>query len=248
MVRIFFSSILLFFLAGCATDGSLTKISDGLPPESLYKKGRENLLKGNYNAAISYYQALDIRFPNHPIVREGDVELAYAYYKNDDPEQAKILCDRFLKIYHNDPHGDYILYLKGVIFLDKNLYPLAHFFKQSPADRDPKTLNDSFSTFKELIKSYPQSIYTSDAKRKLNYISFLLAQHDYNIGVFYFERGAYSSALARFQDVILKYPHTPLKEKTLQFIVKCYEKMGMKEPSESTHTVFLRNYPKPSSQ
>lgn len=240
MRRLIFAVASVLAMSGCA---SIDKVSPDLSPDSIYKIAQNSLLNSDYSNASRYYEALSLRFPNNPLTRKGEIELAYTYYENDDLDQALAVCERFLKIYPDDTNADYALYLKALIYYEKNQYKFSELVKQDSSDRDSKTLSESFLLFKELVTRYPDSVFRPDAQRYLSHIDFLLAKHNFDIALFYLKHGAYSAALSRFQGVIIEHPTSSLRKESLSHIIDCYNLMGMKEMAADTKKVLLANYP-----
>ena len=46
---------------------------------------------------------------------QAQLEIAYAYYKYDEPDLAIAAADRFIKIYPRHENVDYAWYLKGLV-------------------------------------------------------------------------------------------------------------------------------------
>ncbi|CUT17888.1 outer membrane protein assembly factor [Candidatus Ichthyocystis hellenicum] len=243
MRRFFLAVASVLALSGCAYLESVD-VGPDLPPSSLYRMAQDDLDSGDYASAVRYYEALSNRFPNSTLTRNGEIELAYAYYKSDDPDQALAVCERFLRIYPTDKHADYALYLKALILYERDHYLLYAIAKQSPADRDPRSLQESFLAFKELVTKYPNSVLKRDAEKYMLDIDFLLAKHDLDVAIFYLEHSAYSAALSRFQSVIVNHPNSPLRKNALEKVAYCYNKMGMKQLALDTEKIISSNYPK----
>ncbi|WP_092485870.1 outer membrane protein assembly factor BamD, partial [Candidatus Ichthyocystis hellenicum] len=242
MRRFFFAVASVLALSGCAYLESVDEVKQDIPPSSLYKVAQDSLSDGDYASAVRYYEALSNRFPGIPLARRGEIELAYAYYKSDSPDEALSVCERFLKIYPTDVHADYMLYLKALILYERDHYLLAAIAKQSPADRDPRSMEESFRVFKELVTKYPNSIFRQDAEKYMMDIDFLLAKHELDVAVFYMRHSAYSAALSRFQSVITEHPNSPLRKNALENMAYCYKRMGMKKLALDTEKVILENY------
>ena len=63
------------------------------PEEKLYLTGKGRLDAGSCTGAIDYYLKLQQRFPFGSYTRQSFVEIAYCYYKTNDPDLAMETLD-----------------------------------------------------------------------------------------------------------------------------------------------------------
>lgn len=82
-------------ITGCSS--TKPKVPDE-PPETLYQKARLKLDAGNYVNAIELLEALDSRYPFGAYSNQVQLDLIYAYYKQDDTAQAIANIDRFIRL------------------------------------------------------------------------------------------------------------------------------------------------------
>ena len=114
-MRILYLLIILAALAGCAIfgDDKEDETADW-SAEKLYAEGKESLESEYYTKAVEYYEKLLARHPFGVHAQQAQLDLAYAYYKNDESASAVAACDRFIKLYPDHSHVDYAYYLKGL--------------------------------------------------------------------------------------------------------------------------------------
>ena len=98
--------LLLGLAGGCSTDK--VDITRDWSAERIYYAARDELTDKRYEKAIDFYQKLDARYPYGPLAQQGKIEIAYAYWKNDDPASALAACDRFLREHPNHINADYV--------------------------------------------------------------------------------------------------------------------------------------------
>ena len=67
--------------------------------EQLYNEARSELAKENYLTAIEYYETLESRFPFGNYATQAQIDVAYAYFKFDEPDSAITAIDRFIKLH-----------------------------------------------------------------------------------------------------------------------------------------------------
>lgn len=200
---------------------------------------------GNYEKTIKQLETLQSRYPYGRYAQQAQMEIAYAYYKHSEPAPALGALDRFVKLFPNSSHLDYVYYLKGLINFNENINSLlGTLVDQDPAERDPAALRDSFDSFKELVTRYPNSIYTPDARLRMQYLLNTLARSDIHVADYYLRRGAYVAAANRAKGVLIDYPQTPQTRDALQILIQAYDAMGMKDLRDDTKRILDLNLAK----
>ena len=170
-MRILTVVIMMLFLESCAIFGPPTELDDtkGLSAERIYEKASEKMTDKDYKKSVEYLKKLESRYPNSKYAAQAQLDMAYAYYKQEDAAQCVSTVERFIKLRPNHPNLDYAYYLKGVAyFKQRGLIEKATF--QDISDRDPKILRQSFLAFKDLLTLYPNTRYGKDATERMIYL------------------------------------------------------------------------------
>mgnify|MGYP002351786700 CR=1 FL=1 len=214
-----------------------------LPVEALYAEAKQSLEAGNSSRAQRYYQRLIARFPYGPYTEQSQIELAYAYYKGNKPEDATSTVTRFIRTYPAHPHIDYVYYLRGLINFNRSDGALIRMARLDPAQREQNSLNQSFNDFGQLIQRYPNSRYAADARDKMVHLRNQMARHDLNVAVFYLERRAWVAAANRGQYVIEQYPQSIYDADALAVMSEAYHRLGQETLSADARRVLELNYP-----
>jgi outer membrane protein assembly factor BamD len=229
-------------LSGCASDKEYDP-TKGWSAAKLYAEAKDQMTEGGYTEAIKYFEKLEARFPYGSYAQQAQMEVAYAYWKANEPASALAACDRFIKLHPSHPSLDYVFYLKGLIGFNEDLGLLAHLSQQDPGERDPKSSREAFEAFRDLVTKFPNSKYAPDAVARMNYLVNSMAAQEVNVARYYMKRGAYIAAANRAQTSIQKYPNVPAQEEALAIMVKAYEKLDMMDLSKDAERVLLKNYP-----
>ncbi len=230
-------------LAGCGLFSSPQDEHKNWGAEQYYNAAKEQLDQQNWEAASKLYEELESKYPYGRFAQQGQLEIAYAYYKQDATAQAIAAVDKFMKLHPNHPHTDYALYLKGLANFRENLGPFGRLVKQDLADRDQKSARESFETFKELVTRFPDSRYAADSRQRMAYLIEALARHELKVARYYMSRGAWLAAANRAQECIVHFPHSPSRREALQIMIESYDRMGLKELRDDAKTVLAKNYP-----
>ena len=215
----------------------------GWSAEKLYRDAKELLDGGQYDLAIKRYETLEARFPYGRYSQQGQLEIAYAYYKQNEQASAVAATERFVKLHPNHPNVDYAHYLKGLVYFNEDLGFLGRVARQDRTERDPKSARESFDAFKELVQRFPDSRYAPDALARMKYLVNALASHEVHVARYYMKRGAYVAAANRAQYALKNYPQAPAQEEALLIMVRAYEVLGMPELRDDAERILRKNFP-----
>jgi len=238
--------MLALLLSGCGWFQSLQGDNDetaGWSAQRLYSEAKTAMNEGSWATAVKYFEKLEARYPFGRFAQQAQLEIAYAYYRDNEPASAVAACDRFIKLHPNHPNVDYAYYLKGVVnfYEDQNIF--TQFAAQDPTERDPQSARDSFAAFKELATRYPDSKYTPDALARMKYLVNALASHEVHVAQWYMKRGAYVAAANRASYAVKTYPEAPATEDALALMVRAYGQMGLDDLRDDTLRVLKANFP-----
>jgi len=231
-------------LGGCGLFPEDNDETAGWSASKLYGEAKDAMGSGSYDKAIKYYEKLEARYPYGRFAQQAQLEIAYAYYKQQEPASAISACDRFITLHPNHPSVDYAYYLKGLVNFNEDLGLFGSISDQDLTERDPKASREAFATFKELSTRFPESKYTPDAVQRMNYLVNALASHEVHVADYYMRRGAYVAAINRAQYTIKTYPDAPANEEALAILIKAYDTLGMQDLRADAERILTRNFPK----
>jgi len=215
----------------------------GYSAEKLYREAKDALDGGQYDLAIKRYETLEARFPYGRYSQQGQLEIAYAYYKQNEQASAVAATERFVKLHPNHSNVDYALYLKGLVYFNEDLGLLGKVSRQDRTERDPKSARDSFDAFKELVQRFPESRYAPDARARMKYLVNALASHEVHVARYYMKRGAYVAAANRAQYALKNYPEAPAQEEALLVMIQAYDVLGVPELRDDAERILRKNFP-----
>ena len=230
-------------IAACGMLPDPVDETKGWSAQKLYTEAKDNLNTRNYESAIKYYEKLESRYPYGRYAQQAQLEIAYAYYKDNEPAQAVTAAERFIKLHPNHPNVDYAYYLKGLANFNGDLGWMGYISGQDLSERDPKAARDAFDAFKDLAARFPDSKYTPDAVQRMNYLINALAAHEVHLARYYMKRGAYVAAANRAQFAIKTYPQAPANEEGLVILVKAYDALNMHDLRNDAERVLMKNFP-----
>ena len=230
-------------LAGCGLLPDVQDETAGWSAQKLYAEAKDNLNDGDYERAVKLYETLEARYPYGRYAQQAQLEIAYAYYKDQEPISAIAACDRFIKLHPNHPNVDYAYYLKGLANFTEDHSLLSQLSNQDMSERDPKAARDSFVAFKELVTRFPDSKYAEDSRARMKYLVNAISANEIHVAKYYLKREAYVAAANRAKSVVTNYPETPSIEEALAIMVVAYDKLGINDLRDDALRVLKLNYP-----
>jgi outer membrane protein assembly factor BamD len=239
-----------FGLSACETlKGLASKDADtedeyvGWNAEKFLAEAKKNMESGNYEKAIKLYESLEARYPFGDFSAQTQVDIAYAYYKNNDPDNALAAADRFIKINPRSPGIDYAYYLKGLINYNRGFGFLDRFLPTDSSQRDPASAREAYDNFDDMIRRFPNSKYVPDARERMTALRNNLAMHEVHVARYYMKRKAYLAAVNRASTVVDKYDRTPAVPYALQILQEAYTLLQKPELANDIARVYQMNFP-----
>jgi len=252
LIKFLFICCLGLSLQGCGTLKELFSSDSDSSEEDEYAtwnaeqfrtQAKAAVDNGNYDKAIKLYEALESRYPFGEDSAQTQLDVAYAYYKNDDPESAVAAADRFIKTNPRNSSVDYAYYLKGLVNYNRGIGFIDRFLPTDTSQRDPGDARTAYENFAELIRRFPASKYVPDARQRMIALNNNLAMHEVHVARFYIKRKAYIAAVNRASGVVEKYQRTPAVPYALQIMQEAYTELGMTDLAKDTASVYELNYP-----
>ncbi len=236
--------ILVLCVSACGLLPEQVDETKGWSAQKLYTSAKDKLDGGQFEAAVKMYEKLESRYPYGRYAQQGQLDIAYAYYKDKEIASAITAAERFIKLHPNHPNVDYAYYLRGLANFNDDLGLLGSYAGQDMSERDPKAAREAFNAFKDLVTRFPDSKYAPDAVQRLNYLVNTLALNEVHVARYYMKRGAYVAAANRAQFALKTYPQATANEEGLLILVQAYDKLGMTDLRNDAERVLKTNFPK----
>jgi outer membrane protein assembly factor BamD len=237
---------LLFTLTACSLFGSKSDADSAgktASAEVMYNDAKKKLDDGGYDEAIKQFESLQSHYPYGRYAQQAQLEIAYAYYRQNEAESSIAAADSFIKQYPNNPHVDYAYYVKGLANFNADIGLFGLTFGEDPTERDPKAAQDSFAAFKDLVTRFPSSRYAPDSRVRMQYLLDALAKYEIHVAGYYLRRGANIAAVNRAKEVLTEYPNTPSVHDALLILVQGYNALGMTKLRDDAQRVLDLNFP-----
>ena len=236
----------LILLAGCGPGkGEIDPTADW-SVEKFYLEARAELDKGNYLTAIEYYETLESRFPFGKYATQAQIDVAYAYFKFEEPDSAITALDRFIKLHPRHPTVDYAYYLKGLVNFERGGTILDVIVVRDLSEFDRNLLLRAYNDFKLLTQRFPSSDYVTDARKRMIFLRNELARADFAVANYYASLGAWVAVTGRTRFILQNYQGTEVIKSTLELQLTAYQTLGLEQLARDTQRIIALNYEKRS--
>jgi outer membrane protein assembly factor BamD len=233
-------------LAGCGPAKDDVDATADWSVEKFYLAARAEVAKENYLTAIEYYETLESRFPFGKYATQAQIDVAYAYYKFDEPDSAITALDRFIKLHPRNPSVDYAFYLKGLVNFERGGTVLDVISARDLSDFDRSLLLAAYNDFRLLIQRFPDSKYATDARKRMIFLRNELARSDLRIASYYASRDAWVAVANRTKFILLNYQGSSVIKSTLELQLRAYQALDLDNLAYDTQRIIDLNYNKGS--
>jgi len=245
MKKTLLSSLLVASLSlqGCSTLSSLIEKEDSEKTvEEFYESATSAFEDELWETAIQEYEKLKSFFPYGDYTEQSYTELAYAYYRYNEPESAIRELNEFIRLFPKHPDVPYAFYLRALSADSVNKSWLDKFITD-PATRDTQSTLRAFQYYNELINQFPKSRYAPTASKRLIVLRNQMARHELHVAKFYFNKQAYLAAANRAKYILESYPQAAATHESLQLLEQAYLKLEMPEVMADIQQVYNLNQP-----
>lgn len=245
-LTIFLTLFTLTSLVGCGPKKEEIDPTADWSAEKFYLEARAELDDGNYLTAIEYYETLESRFPFGRYAMQAQIDVAYAYFKFDEPDSAITALDRFIKLHPRHPAVDYAYYLKGLVNFERGGNILDVISDRDLSDFDRDMILRAYNDFKLLLQRFPDSKYATDSRKRMIYLRNELARADFKVASFYASHDAWVAVAGRTRFILQNYQGSAVIKPTLELQLEAYRRLGLQQLENDTQRIIDLNYGKSS--
>lgn len=249
-MRVLLITLLLISIIG--SFGCSNKKEDdptaGWSASRIYTTAKDYLDSGNYEDAVKYFESLEARYPFGRFAEQAQLEIAYAYYKYDEPDLAIAAADRFIRLHPRHQNVPYAYYIKGLANFNRGHGIMDKLMSRDYSENDAKPLIQSYQDFSTIVRRYPNSRYAQDARDHLAYLRNLLARHEMHVAEYYMRRKAYLAAAKRSEYIIEHYQGSDSIPNALITMYRAYKELGLDDLSQDSLRVLKLNFPEKAKE
>ena len=224
--------------------GSAEKQADtATSAERLYNQAKRALNQGDFLTAVDTFETLGARFPFGSYTQQAQLDIAYAYLKQDEFDNAITSADRFIKLYPRSDNVDYAIYIKGVANFSRGGSFMERMFPRDMAKVNQNWLRASFADFDALVRQYPNSEYAPDAIKRMEFLRNEMARHELITAKFYYQRGAMVATINRVNFLLEHFDGSKHVPNALALMASAYGALGQADLQGDTLRVLAQTEP-----
>jgi len=232
----FFLIVLLFFLSGCGNKKEETIILDSKDLESqmieAYNEGLKALEEGDVLFAAKNFNIVENIYPQSIWAPRSVLMAAYSYYTQDYYGDAISELNRFIKNYPENDNTPYAYFLIATCYYELIV----------DEKKDLSSIMKSKEYYNLIIKKYPNTDFSLDAKFKLLLINSILASKEIYLGKYYLSKKKWIPAMNRFKNIIDDYEETDYVEEAIHRLVEINYILGLEEEAKKYAVLLGYNY------
>jgi outer membrane protein assembly factor BamD len=222
---------LLLVLAACG--GTKNEAYIEKPVDDLYNKAMDAMVEENYATAAKTFDQVESQHPYSVWATKAQLMQIYAQYEAGNYNDAVIAAGRFIQLHPGNRDVAYAYYLKAICY----------YMQIVDVGRDQKLTELALKALDDVVRRFPDSKYSRDAKLKLDFTRDHLAGKEMEIGRYYLKRGEYLAAMNRFKRVVDNYQTTTHIPEALERLVECDLALGLTNEAKANAAVLGYNYP-----
>lgn len=194
--------LLTLSLAGCGKEKFFSSLgfraSSPDTAEGLALKGLDYYSHGKYEKAKRSFETLLNQYPFSEYSLLAELKTADSNYYLKNFEEAFLQYKDFEERHPTNEAIPYVMYQMAMCYYNQI----------DTIDRDTSTAVNAIYSFSRMLRAFPNSPYTEEARARIIAARNFMANHEYYVASFYERTYAYEEAKARLEYLLRQYPDT----------------------------------------
>ncbi|HSD89795.1 MAG TPA: outer membrane protein assembly factor BamD [Kofleriaceae bacterium] len=234
-------------LAGVAACGAKTgggSVDYSVSAQKNYEKGLKELERQDWVAASKYFGFIKSRFPYSKYAVLAELRLADAEFGAEQYLEAIDSYRLFIKFHptHEMVANGYASFRIGEAY-----------FRQLPGDfwlfppsyeKDQSSTEDAATELKSFLDKYPDSPYRDKAKDIIRKVGKRLADHEWYVARYYWDRGKPMGTVLRLRRLLESYRGVGYDEEALWLLGRAYVAVEMPDRARTAWQELVQKYPR----
>lgn len=241
LVAIVFLAFAVTVLPGCVLLRHHNNLNEMLPagqqPDKiLYERSVAEISHGRYDVGRLTLQTLLNTYPDSEYLAKAKLAIANSYYKQGGVAgltESESEYKDFITFFPTAPEAPMAQFRVG----------MAHFRLMGKPDRDLTEARLAEAEFKEFLLKYSDSPLMPRVKARLREVQEVLAEGEYSIAKFYYDKDANPAAESRFEDIVNRYPNFSLADRACWYLARTYQRMNNPKGAIPYYDQILTFYP-----
>lgn len=203
------------------------------PATDMFAEADLLLERGRFEAAAKRFEDIDREHPYAVEARRALAMASYAHYRAGKHPEAISAARRYIGLHPGTKEAAFAQYYLAMSYFDQMNDP----------SRDQSMSIKAKTELETLIRRYPDTKYTQQARNRILIVNDTLAAAEMHRGRYYMERKNFAGAINRFRTVVTDYQTTAQIEEALHRLVESYMALGVVAEAQNAAAVLGHNYP-----
>lgn len=234
------SIALLTAAPGCSSTKKgprIPALADPAYATQLYDEGMRQLASRSFRKARTTLERIQIaaadRSRLEPLVRLGIADATFFIGDDASLIEARAKYLDFVLVYGDHPKAAYAQFQSGICSLKQ----------VRDGSRDQSQTAIAVADFQEVEKRFPDSPYARAARQRIDVAEANLAEHEYVVGRFYYQRKKYFTAATRLRGLLEKYPRYRDRQKVYFYLGQALLKANSDAEGKIYLDKLVKDYP-----
>jgi outer membrane protein assembly factor BamD len=240
------AAIGLVAITGCGGKSGSGSVDYSVSAQKNYEKGLKELENKDWVAASKYFGFIKTRFPYSKYAVLAELRLADAEFGAEQYLEAIDSYRLFIKFHptHEMVANGYASYRIGEGYY-KQLS--GDFWMFPPSfEKDQSSTEDAANELKSFLDKYPDSPYRDKAKQIVTTVGKRLADHEWYVARYYWDRGKPMGTVIRLRRLLERYRGVGYDDEALWLLGRAYVAVAMPDRARGAWTELVDKYPKSS--
>ena len=206
------------------------------PDKVLYGRATSDMKRGHYTTGRLALQTLINTYPDSEYLAKAKLAIGDSYYKEGGTAGMKQSIVEY---------KDFITFFP---FLDEAAYAqlqigMAHYRQMEKPDRDRAEAVQAEAELQTFLEKYPNSPLFPQAEQHLREVQEVLAEGNFRVARFYWDRQNYRASGARLIELTNRYPLYSAADQANWMLGQIYEKSEHNEIAARYYSRIVKDYP-----
>ena len=229
---------------GCGGGKGGGAVEYSVSAQKNYDKGLKQLEAKDWVAASKYFGFIKSRFPYSKYAVLAELRLADAEYGAEQYLEAIDSYRLFQKFHptHEMVANGYTTFRIGQAYFDQ--LPTDFWLFPPSFEKDQSSTEDAANELKSFLDKYPASPYRDKAKEILVKVGQRLADHEWYVARYYWDRGKPMGTVIRLRRLLERYRGVGYDEEAMWLLGRAYVAVAMPDRAKGVWTELVEKYPK----
>ncbi|HEU4727999.1 MAG TPA: outer membrane protein assembly factor BamD [Kofleriaceae bacterium] len=246
MTKKLFLAIALLAGFACGGKSGSGAVDYSVSAQKNYEKGMKELEDKDWISAAKYFGFIKTRFPYSKYAVLAELRLADAEFGAEQYIEAIDSYRLFVKFHptHEMVTNGYAAFRIG----EGYYHQLSGDFWMFPPtfEKDQSSTEDAANELKSFLDKYPDSPYRDKAKEIIAKVGKRLADHEWYVARYYWDRGKPMGTVIRLRRLLERYRGVGYDEEALWLLGRAYVAVSMPDRARGVWSELVEKYPRSS--